>query len=105
MANPDLNPDWEVCDPNCDILFEENKWLLDENGDYVLDEDGHRILNPNWNDGAWEQGGTDGNVIDLEDDSAADNARGGAGDDAMYGDEQNNRLEGEEGQDTCSAVT
>ncbi|WP_299880518.1 Ig-like domain-containing protein [uncultured Sulfitobacter sp.] len=54
---------------------------------------------PNYNDGATERGGQGGEIIDLNQNNAGDNAAGSAGDDAVYGNQRNNRLDAEEGQD------
>ena len=81
MGTRDDNPDWEVCNPDCEIEFSDDK------------------DSPNYNDGVTERGGTDGNVINLNDHDAGDNAAAGAGNDAVYGNERNNRLDGQSGQD------
>ncbi|MGB3624749.1 MAG: calcium-binding protein, partial [Henriciella sp.] len=81
MAHPDLEPDWEVCDPDCKIEFSDDK---------------HDV---NYNDGTYEYGDSNEDEIDLEVDGAAHNAEAGAGNDAVYGDEHWNILDGERGQD------
>ena len=81
MGTPDDNSGWEVCNPDCEIEFSDDKF------------------NPNYNDGTTERGGRDGNVINLNDHDAGDNAAAGGGNDAVYGNARNNRLEGQSGQD------
>ena len=81
MGTPDDNPGWEVCNPDCEIEFSDEK------------------RSENYNDGTVERGGRDANVINLNDHDAGDNADAGGGDDAVYGNERNNRLNGQSGQD------